>query len=83
MSKLKDVGLIRALLLVGALAAANALVAWTSRPLEAQGSCFGGGVCEGDNQKCSSQMPLPGSFCDYYPGFSCSIATCEETALEP
>lgn len=80
MSKLKDVGLIRALLLVGALAAANGYVAWTSRPLEAQNPFNPG---EGYDTKCTFPMPLPSIFCEGYPGFFCTIAECTETALEP
>ena len=80
---MKDVGLVKALLLVVALVAANVFVAWNSRPLEAQDPCSPGGVCEGDNSKCTFPVPLPGNYCEYYPGFTCSIATCEETALEP
>lgn len=80
---LKDVGLVKALLLVAGLIAANLYVVRTSRPLEAQNPCPPGGVCEGDNMKCTFPMPLPQNYCEAYPGFTCSIATCEETALEP
>ena len=84
MSKLKDVGLIRVLLLVGALVVANGYVAWTSRSLEAQDpSCGFAAHCEVPNTKCTFPVPLPGNFCDYYPGGGCSVSTCTETALEP
>ncbi len=79
---LKDVGLVKALLLVAALIAANLYIGARTLPLEAQDPCLPGGVCEG-NMKCTFPVPLPLNYCDYYPTFTCSIATCEETALEP
>ncbi len=84
MSKLKDVGLIRVLLLVAALVAANAFVAWNSSQLEAQGGlCDASEVCEISNSKCVYPEPNSQNFCDYYPDFGCSTSDCTDTALEP
>lgn len=85
MEKQNWFGLVKLLLVIAALAVGNLVMVmdrWAP-DLEAQSPCSPGGVCEGDNKKCTFPVPLPGNYCDYYPTFTCSIATCEETALEP
>ncbi len=83
---LKDVGLVKTLLVVAALLAANLYVGARTTSLEAQQSdpCRNGpDFCEGQDLKCTFPVPLPGNYCDFYPTSSCSLATCTETALEP
>ncbi len=84
MQKQNRFGIVQVLFLIAALVAANVYVGARTPPLEAQTSgCSTGGVCEGDDTKCTFPVPLPHNYCEEYPGFTCSIATCEETALEP
>ena len=84
MSKLKDVGLIRVLLLVGALVVANGYVVWNSGRLEAQDpTCGTAPQCEFQDSKCTSDTPNSQNFCDYHPSFGCTLSQCTDTALEP
>lgn len=82
---MNDMGLVKALLLVAALVAANVFVARSTKDLAAQ-DCSPSRPCtpaEGDDTKCSFPVPLPGNVCEAFPGFFCTIATCTDTALEP
>ncbi len=77
---LKDAGLMKALLLVAALGAANLYVSAKANLLEAQGYPFGfpdidGGICVFQG--------LSGAYCEVYPINECDFAACVATALVP
>ncbi len=80
MSKLKDVGLIRMLLLVGALVAANLYVGERASRLDAQEPPIDG---PGFGFLCVGPQGSSQNFCESHPTAFCDLADCTGDTLEP
>jgi hypothetical protein len=73
---LKDAGLMKALLLVAALVAANLYVGARANPLQAMGgTALPHSICKFQG--------TPAAFCEYFPLNDCIYEVCVATALEP
>lgn len=80
MSKLKDVGLIKLLLLVGALVAANLYVGERASRLESQEPPISG---PGPGFECVGPQGSSQSWCESHPLMWCDLANCTGDTLEP